>query len=156
MLHHCVRVSCFCNLSGGKAYTQYGNIPIQNNTALIAWWRKKITMDKKLNEEESLLDRTADFGKLSILLAKLKAIDKTADYASSILSHCVTLAFAATFLLLLNVGASIWLGGIIGCLAYGFFAVSAFYAFVAAIAHFFFQKMIKRKLADSIVQQFVN
>ncbi len=61
-----------------------------------------------------ILERTAEYGKASFELVKLKALDKTSDAVSSLIPHAVVLVLAAVFMLFLNLGLALWLGEILG------------------------------------------
>lgn len=105
---------------------------------------------------DSLLDKTTEFVKSSIELAKLKAIDKTAEIVSSLIPKAIIFVMIATFVIFLNLGIALWLGDILNNSFYGFFVVAGFYALVAAIIHFFLHKTIKRNIANNIVKQLLK
>ncbi|MFZ4724071.1 MAG: hypothetical protein ACOYMD_01350 [Paludibacter sp.] len=105
---------------------------------------------------ESLLERTADYGKTSYQLVKLKVIDTTSDRVSTFFSHFFIFIILSSFVLFLNLGLAFWLGELLGQIFYGFLAVAAFYALVAFILHFFTRKMIKRFFYDYIIRQLLN
>jgi fatty acid desaturase len=105
---------------------------------------------------DSLLDKTTEFVKSSIELAKLKAIDKTAEIVSSLIPKTIVFVMIATFVIFLNLGIALWLGDILNNSFYGFFVVAGFYALVAVIIHFFFHKTIKRNIANNIVKQLLK
>lgn len=111
-------------------------------------------MEDNINSIETLLERTADYGKTSLELVKLKVLDKTSDEVSSFLSHSIVIIILSSFILFLNLGAALWIGEILGEMFYGFFIVAAFYAVIAFIMHFFMHKWLKRKLNDYIIRLF--
>ena len=113
-------------------------------------------MQENPNLAESLIEKTIDFIKSSIVLVKLKAIDKTADIASTIIPHAIVYVLIGAFILFLNFGIALWLGEILGSLFYGFFLVAGFYGIFGAIVHFFFRKRIKKKIANKVVQQLLK
>jgi hypothetical protein len=101
---------------------------------------------------ESLLERTAEYGKTSFELIKLKALDKTSDAASSLIPHTVVLAIVAVFMLFLNLGLAFWLGEILGRTFYGFFVVAGFYGLAGFVLHFFMHKWLKKTVANFIIK----
>ena len=105
---------------------------------------------------ESLLEKTTEYIKSSIELAKLKALNKTADIVSTIIPHVILFIIVAAFMLFLNLGIALWLGEILGSSFYGFFVVAGFYCITGVIVHFFFYKKIKKKITNIIVQQFIK
>jgi fatty acid desaturase len=101
---------------------------------------------------ESLFERATDYGKTSIELVKLQAVDKTSDVVSSFVPHSVVFVLIASFLLFLNLGIAFWLGEILGKIFYGFFVVAGFYIVAGMIIHFFMHKWIKKLVRNYIVK----
>jgi len=105
---------------------------------------------------ESLLESAAEYGKTSLELVKLKTVDKSADFVSSLIPHSVTGMLLATFLLFLNLGLAFWLGEIFGVIYLGFLVVAAFYGMTALVLHFFMHSWLKSKIHDFIIKQVLN
>jgi hypothetical protein len=105
---------------------------------------------------ESLLDKVKDYGITSFELAKLKAIDKSADVVSSLVPNSIFFILIATCLLFLNLGVALWLGDILGKPFYGFFVVSGFYIVLGLILHFFLHDWVKRLVGDSFVKHILK
>jgi phosphoglycerol transferase MdoB-like AlkP superfamily enzyme len=101
---------------------------------------------------EELLGKVTEYGKTEIQLAKLKVLDKTSDAVSTAVPHLVVIVLALIFLLFVNLGIAFWLGGILGNIYYGFFAVAAFYGITALILHFFMHKWLKKRVGNYIVR----
>lgn len=102
---------------------------------------------------ESLLEKAIDYGKTSIELGKLKALDKSSDIVSTIVPRAIVISLLASFLLFVNLGLSIWLGEILGEAYYGFFIVAAFYGFIAFVLHFFFHKRFKKSVSNYFIRK---
>lgn len=105
---------------------------------------------------ESLLESAAEYGKTSYKLAKLKALDKTSDVVSSLLSHYVVIVIILAFLLFLNLGLAIWLGEILGKIYFGFFAVAVFWGMTGILAHFILHKWLKRIAGDHFIKRLLK
>lgn len=105
---------------------------------------------------ESLFEKASDYGKTSLELIKLKALDKTTDLVSSLVPHSVVVIFTAIFLLFLNLGLAFFIGDLLGKMFYGFFAVAAFYILTAVSVHFFMHKRIKKLVGDFIIKKVLN
>jgi len=105
---------------------------------------------------ESLLERTTDYIKTSLELAKLKALDKTAEIVSAIIPFSVVTILIASFLLFLNLGIALWFGDILGKAFYGFLVVAAFYLVTGILVRLFLHKWIKRRVGDYIVRQLLK
>jgi hypothetical protein len=109
-------------------------------------------MEDNTKSIESLLERTAEYGKTSFELIKLKALDKTSDAVSSLIPHSVVLVLVAVFMLFLNLGIAFWLGEILGSTFYGFFVVAAFYGLAGIVLHFFMNKWLKKSVSNFIIK----
>jgi hypothetical protein len=113
-------------------------------------------MDENANLLELLVERATDYGKTSVELVKLKALDKTADLVSAIIPLSVFILLISTFLLFLNLGIAFWLGEILGKVFYGFFIVAAFYILTGLIIRVFLNKWIKRLVGDYFIKRILK
>jgi len=105
---------------------------------------------------ESLLERTADYGKASFELVKLKALDKTSDAVSSLIPHSVVLVLVAVFMLFLNLGLAFWLGEILGRTFYGFFVIAGFYGIAGIVIHFFMHDQLKKIIGNYFIKHMLK
>jgi hypothetical protein len=113
-------------------------------------------MEENANLLELLLERATDYGKTSIELVKLKALDKTADLVSSIIPVSVFILLISAFLLFLNLGIALWLGELLGKIFYGFFIVAGFYILTGLIIHFFLNNWIKKLVGDYFIKRILK
>ena len=113
-------------------------------------------MEENTKILESLIESATEYGKTSIELVKLKALDKTTDIVSSLIPFSVVIILLITFLLFLNLGIALWLGEILGKPFYGFFAVAGFYILTGIIIHFFLNKWIKPIVGDFFVRRMLK
>ena len=113
-------------------------------------------MDENIHLIESLLGQATQYGKTSIELIKLKAVDKTSDGISSVVPFMLVVCVLGWFLFFINVGAACWLGEVLGKIYFGFFVVAGFYAVVAFILRLFMYKWIKRVFYDYIIKQLLK
>ncbi len=102
---------------------------------------------------ESLLERAFDYGKISLELAKLKAVDKSSNIVSSALSQVVIYFFVITFLLFLNIGLALWLGELLGKNYFGFLAIAAVYGLIGIIIRIFMYRRIKNCVCNSLIKR---
>jgi hypothetical protein len=110
-------------------------------------------MENNPKHLEVLLERAEDFGKTSLELVKLKALDKTSEIVSSFIPHSVVFVLIASFMIFLNLGLAFWLGEILGETYYGFFVIAAFYIVAGLIFHFFIHDKLKKYICNSIIKQ---
>ena len=109
-------------------------------------------MEDNANPIESLLEKTAEYGKASFELVKLKAIDKTSDVISTLIPHSVVLVLVAVCMLFINLGLAFWLGEILGKIFYGFFVVAAFYVLAGIVLHFFMHGWLKKIVGNYFIK----
>jgi fatty acid desaturase len=102
---------------------------------------------------ESLLEKVTEYGKTSLELAKLKALEKTSDIVSSMLPRIFICALIAAFMLFISVGLAFWLGEILGKIYFGFFLVGAFYGMAGIIIHFFMHDWLKKMVRNNFIKQ---
>jgi hypothetical protein len=102
---------------------------------------------------EELIEKTEDYGKTSLELFKLHLIDKTSEVISYLISQVVIFFIVVLFILILNIGLSLWIGEILGKTYYGFFALSGFYVVVAVILYASRNKLLKQPSKNSIIVQ---
>jgi hypothetical protein len=113
-------------------------------------------MEENAKLIESLLERTAEYGKTSFELVKLKTLDKSSDIVSTIIPHSIVFVLIASFLIFVNFGLAFWLGEILGRMFFGFFAIAAFYFIIGIFVHFFMHKWLKKKISNYMIKQMLK
>jgi len=115
-----------------------------------------IAMENKPNSIETLYERVVDYGKVSLNLLKLKAVDKTSDVSSSFVPLSVVLYFAGTLVLFLSLGLALWIGEILDKMSHGFFAVALLYGVIGVIFYIFLRKPVKRLIGNNMVKMLLR
>lgn len=110
-------------------------------------------MEDQSTSVESLFERAEQYGKTSIELLKLKAIDTSADVLSTLITRLVIIAFVTLFVLILSIGIALWIGETLGKAYYGFFVVTGFYGVIGIVLYIFRKQWIKMPVSNSIVTQ---
>lgn len=113
-------------------------------------------MEDKVNLIESIVERVTEYGKTSLELVKLNALEKTSDVISSVIPYIVAAVIFAFAMVFLNVGLALWLGEILGEIFYGFLVIAAFYCIVAIIFRFFMRKWLKKLISNYIIKQVLS
>jgi phosphoglycerol transferase MdoB-like AlkP superfamily enzyme len=101
---------------------------------------------------EELLVKVAEYGRTEYQLAKLKVLDKTSDAVSTVVPRLIVIAFGLIFMLFANLGIAFWLGGILGNIYYGFFAVAAFYGITGLVLRLFLYKWLKKHVGNFFIR----
>lgn len=109
-------------------------------------------MEENSNIIEELIEKTIDYGKSSLELAKLKALDKTSDAVSSLLANSIVIIVLFSFMLFLSLGVAFWLGKIMGAIHLGFFIVAIFYCITAILVYLFMLKWIKKHIGNTLIK----
>jgi hypothetical protein len=121
-----------------------------------------IPMEQEQNRKENpgmlkdILDRAEAYGRTSIELLKLRTLDVTSDFMSTLISRLIAVVFLLVFIVMLTVGAAIWIGDLLGNTGYGFFIVAAFFGLVGVLLYFPLGGYIKRHISDSIIRQILK
>jgi fatty acid desaturase len=110
-------------------------------------------MEENAKLIESILERSAEYGKTSFELAKLKALDKATDVVSSLFPISIVFALIVIFIFFLNFGLALWLGDILGKIFYGFFVVAAFYGILGIALHLFMHKWLKKVAGNFFIKK---
>ncbi len=104
----------------------------------------------------ALLDRAEDYGKTTLNLFNLNAIDKSADVISSIVSRFAVIMIVVLSVLFISVGLSIWIGTLVGAIFYGFLIVGGFYAIIAVFLQVICRQWLKNRVSNSIIKQMMK
>lgn len=113
-------------------------------------------MEHQENLIEALIEKGEQYGKTTLELMKLKALDKSADVASTLASWIIVLVLIVLFFLILNIGVALWIGELMGKSYFGFFAVAGFYALLAIVLGLFREKLVKKPVNNSIISQVLD
>lgn len=109
-------------------------------------------MEAQPNLLADLFQTTERYGKSSYELAKLKALDKTADITSSLGSRFLFVLALSFFILVTSFALALWLGDLLGKAYLGFMIVAGFYAVVTLLL-FFLQPVIKKSISNSVIRK---
>ena len=112
-------------------------------------------MDAKPNLIEPLLERAEQYGKTSFEILKLKALDKTADITSTVVSRLLLILVLSLFVITLNIALALWLGELLGKNYYGFLIVAGCHS-IAAIILLLVHPFIKSRVSNVFINQILN
>ena len=113
-------------------------------------------MENQANFLDPLIEKARVYGKTSFDLYKLKAVEKTSDISSTIISRLTALLVLSLFVVMSSIGVAFWLGNYFGEVYYGFFCVGGFYGILGVILYFFLHGWMKERTSNSIVKQMLN
>lgn len=113
-------------------------------------------MNNNATAIESLFEKAGDYGKTSMELFKLQAIDKSAEVLSVLAGKLVITIVVALFTLSVNIGIALWIGELLGKIYYGFFITAGFYAVVAALCYAFRRQWIKDPVSTAVIRKMMQ
>ncbi|NDP28749.1 MAG: hypothetical protein GZ087_15210 [Flavobacterium sp.] len=104
----------------------------------------------------TLFKLAEDYGKTTLNLFKLNAIDKSADVVSSLVSRLAVIMAVVFSLFSISIGLSLWIGKMLGDAFYGFFIVGGFYALIAICLQVFGKDWVKNPVSNSIIKRMLK
>ena len=113
-------------------------------------------MENLASTIETLIQKLESYSKTSITLYKYKAIYTSADIFSNLAVKLTIALVIVMFLILVNIGLSLWIGEIIGQAYYGFFVVSLIYLLLALLFYIFQMPLIKRPVSNFIISHILK
>jgi hypothetical protein len=113
-------------------------------------------MESKASIVESLLEKIEDYTNTSLKIYKLKAIDRSSEITSSIISYAIIGLCVLIVLVILNIALALWLGKIIGESYLGFLAVAALNMVIGFILYLLRHKFLKRPIVNSLIKKMYN
>ena len=105
-------------------------------------------METTMNSIETLIESVESYGKTSIELAKLKAMDSGSRIVAAVAYRLSVFGLVFLFVCFLSVGVALFLGERLGRPCYGFFVVAAVFLVVGIVFHHFLYGWIKKPIAD--------
>ena len=113
-------------------------------------------MENHPNAIGSLFETAGDYLETRVDLLKLKAVDKSSDIVSSIVSRLVIVVIFTFGFFILNIGLSIWIGTATGEVWYGFIIVAGFYILLGVLLIIFKGKWLKDPVNNILVKKMLN
>lgn len=110
-------------------------------------------MEENIKMIETLLETAKAYGKSSMDLAKLKALDKSSQIGSSIASRMIALIFVGLCVIFCGFGAALWLNELMESSFSGFFIVAALPGLLAIMVFFFLHRPIMRVFRDYMIKK---
>ena len=105
---------------------------------------------------EGLFKKTGEYIETRIDLAKYKAIDKSSDIVSSIVT-CISLIVALMiFIFTATIGIALWIGDMLGKNYEGFFIVAGFYLLVILLMYLCRKSLIKTPVSKLIIEKIIK
>lgn len=104
----------------------------------------------------TLIDDAGRYIEAKAELWKLKAVDKTTDLASSLLSRILLFIIVLIGLAAFNTGIALLIGKWLGEAYYGFFIVAGFYFLLGLILYWARNSLIKTPFYNAVVNKLLK
>ena len=108
------------------------------------------------NNIEELAARAEQYAKTSLELAKLKALDRTGDVVSTFTAKAVSAVVFLMGLIVLNIGAALYFGKLLGEPVFGFLIVGGFYILIGIILMFSLEGAVKKSILKSLLPELLK
>lgn len=109
-----------------------------------------------INKIEALGADAMNLAESKLHLWKLKAVDKTAQFASTGVWSICLFVIGIFFVLMVNIGLALWVGELLGKSYYGFFVLSLFYVLLGVLLYAFRKQLVKTPTINFIIKSFLH
>lgn len=113
-------------------------------------------MENNTTPIESLFEKVEDYGKTTLTLLKLNAVDKSADVFSFLAIKMIIFLFVVLFLFTLSIGVSLWLGELLGKSYYGFFVTTGLYFLIGLFVQIFKTSLIGAPVRKAVILEMLK
>lgn len=105
---------------------------------------------------DSMFSRAVDYGRTTIEIIKLKAVDKASDVIATNIPRLLFISLIAFSLLFFNLGLAFWLSDLLGKVYLGFLVVGGFYLLIGIIIQLFFHEKLKKAIRNYVIKQLLK
>ncbi len=102
---------------------------------------------------ESLIGQTKEYVENRIELLKLKAVDKTANVFSAVVSGVILFMVFFIFFVVLNIGLALLIGDLVGKSYLGFLLLALLYAIIGLVVFFGRNTWMKSMFTSIIIKK---
>lgn len=113
-------------------------------------------MENNTTPIELLVQRVEEYGKTTLTLFKLNAVDKLANIFSWLAIKLVLLLVVVLFISTFTVGLSLWIGELLGKVYYGFFSVACLYVFIGLLIYIFRTIWIGIPIRNAVITELLK
>lgn len=113
-------------------------------------------MENNTTPIETLFERAEDYGKTTLTLLKLNAVDKSADVFSYLVIKMVLFLVVVLFLFSLSIGMSLWIGELLGKSYYGFFTITTTYLLIGLVLYIFKTSLIGGPVRKAVITEILK
>lgn len=101
---------------------------------------------------KELLVKAIEYLETNVKLAKLKLINKGSSITSAFLAYAIISLFVLMMIIMLSIGAALWIGKVLGETYYGFLIIGGFFLLLILLLYSLRNKWLKIPIANSLLQ----
>lgn len=101
---------------------------------------------------KELLGKTIEYVETNVNLIKLKLINRGSSMTSAFLAYGIIAMMIMMMVIMLSIGAAIWIGKLLGETYYGFFITGGFFLLIIVLLYVLRNKWLKIPIANSLLQ----
>jgi membrane protein insertase Oxa1/YidC/SpoIIIJ len=113
-------------------------------------------MESKPTNVEELFQKLKDYAEVRMQLFKLKAINRVSGLMSSFVSVIILIILFSMAIIFISIAVALLIGEWLGHNYYGFFIVAAIYVIIGLIIYTMRDKLIKGKVASSMIKEMID
>lgn len=113
-------------------------------------------MENNPSPVEELIGKVEDYTKTTFELYKYHAVSTSAGFLSNVAAKMILSVMAILFLILISIGASLWIGEMLPEPYYGFFAVGLFYLLCGWLIYLLRNDLLKTPISNRIIKSFLK
>jgi hypothetical protein len=110
-------------------------------------------MNTPIDHIETLVSKAGELADTKMELWKLKLVNRIASTVSSLIAVIAVVLFVVVAILILSLGAAVWIGNSLGQLSYGFFIMGGFYVLAGILLYVFRRSILKTPLSNLIIDK---
>ena len=105
---------------------------------------------------ETLFEKAENYGKTTVELLKLNAINKSSSVFSTLITQVVMGGVVVMFAFIISIGIALWVGERFGNSYYGFFVVGGCYALFGVVLYVFRLQWIKDPVNNAMINELLK
>ncbi|MBS1735729.1 MAG: hypothetical protein JSS98_03900 [Bacteroidetes bacterium] len=113
-------------------------------------------MEKSQTSVEELFYKLKDYGDTRLDLLKLKSINKTAGFLSTVITSLVVFMLFFLVIIFVSIGLALLIGQWLSNYYYGFFIIAAIYLIAGLVLYANKTKLIKTPVSDYLIKDLMD
>ena len=113
-------------------------------------------MENHTSPLDKLIEKVEAYSKTTLELYKCNVVAASAEVVSNLAAKLVLTLILIMFVIMVNIGAALWIGELLNQPYYGFFAVALFYLLLGFILYLLRNEWIKVPISNKIIESIMK